>query len=328
MEDVEAPRKSRISSWKSTIRRSLGCGTSKSISKPYPMEWAKEKIPAVAEEFDRARRQADRAHQDVLETLQKMALAATSPARPGGQDQHAPRGVSADVAYPLGSPVSVHSAPTASDTPPEPGPGPGPGPEPRRPAPPGSKKEPEAQQPQGTSEPPSPPTTLEALLYFAVERPNRGGFVRHYHRPLRLDLSTPRARAAAARTLRGYLTDQPARFLSHFGLAHRPGPRRRDGGEGGGGLAVCVSQLSSYGLRARVEGTWGRGVAWADAREEAFAPALVGLLGEMAAARAARMGAATVDVCVIVRQMFCCRGRRDYDGMNWEMDVRRVTRGS
>lgn len=337
-ECTEAPMRSRISSWKSTVRRNLACGTSQSTSKPFfPVEWAKEKgkkkSPVVAQEIDRAERPADRAHQDVLETLQKMALTTTTSYSLSGQDytQHVPlqRAPTAITSSP-GSSISA----AADSTPPVP--------QEQEPRSSPRSSEPDTkvqQQPQRrrrqqrTREPPSTPSTpppaphtpslpLEALLYFAVEQPNHGGFIRHYNHPLRLNLSTLHARASAARTLRGYLTDQPGRFLSHFGLTQHQHHHRDPGG--GGGLAASVSGLSS--VSRVIEGTWGRGATWADARDEAFAPALVGVLGHLAAGQAARRGAATVDVCVIVRQICCHRGRGECDGMSWCMDARRVVR--
>ncbi|KAJ4385610.1 hypothetical protein N0V93_010039 [Gnomoniopsis smithogilvyi] len=177
-----------------------------------------------------------------------------------------------------------------------------------------------------TTEPaPCPPLT--ALLYFALELPrsspqHRGGYMRHYDHPMRLPLSTPQQLVASTVHLRGYLTQQTTRFLSHFFS-----PKHDNDNNGKLQTTSDETQLvvnfpslpcaGGYGM----EQVWGPELAWAwlDASEENFADAVVGILRELAevAVRDGRGG--TVDVVCVVRKVV--DGRRGY-GLT--MDVRRI----
>lgn len=344
-QDFQPSTKPRRPSWKKTIRKSLGCGLSgksrdpirvrSSISNPYPIDHAQEKVPAVADEVDLVQRRADKAHRDVLETLRKMTASSASAS---GEQPPRPR---SDVVSALSSLASWghgEGAASVSDME-EPeaelAPSPRPGPE-------AAQKQQQQHQLRRAVPGPQQPTplpTLRALLYFTLERPNHGGFVRHYRHPLPLDLSTPRALDLSVRTLRGYLTERPRRFFSHFGHQHHS-PRHDDDDddvekdEDTNNIAIVINapQLFSQTseVRGAVERTWGQrggrpmARAWADAREEAFAPALVGLLRELAERRAVRWEAGTVDVCVVVRWMVAGRKGSWWDWDREEMDVRRV----
>lgn len=308
-------RKPIISNWKSKIRRSLGYDKSPSTSEDDSIDWTREKIPVIAEEVDRVRQQADKAHQDVLETLEKLA-SHTETAGLHKVPSDAVSAFSSHMSINSGYSVSVFSDIVLGE-------------------PQEQQQQQQRPQPITTPEPtqrphhhltsqpappqppsPSPPPPLKALLYFDLELPRRGGFIRHFGHPLCLNLSTPCGLAAAVALLRGYFLHQPRRFLNHFDyLAYH-----------GHGIVVNVNQLFSprYKYRAAVERVWGANLewSWVDATEEFFAPALVGLLRDVAEAEAAksRGSAATLDIAVFVRQLF---QRGDEYGLL--MDVRRIT---
>lgn len=302
----EGRGKSIMANWKSKLRKSLGYDKSPSISEADSIDWTREKIPVVAEEVDRVREQADKAHQDVLETLEKLASQTETA---GDLPQHPLHKVPSDAVSAFSSShmslnsgysVSVSSDIVQLEESPQP-----------RPSQSTTAQKPEpAPQLVSVSAPPG----LEALLYFDLELPRRGGFLRHFGHPLRLNLSTACGLVAAVNVLRGYFVHQPRRFLNHFDhLAYH-----------GNGLVVNINQLFSprYKFRAAVERVWGAHLewSWVDATEECFAPALVGLLRDAAEADAVETGGcATLDIAVFVRQVFA-RGD-EYGSL---MDVRSI----
>lgn len=325
-------RKSRHSSWEGTLRRSL-CFGKRKISKPYSIGEAAKEIPAVAEEVERVREEAQKAHQDVLETLEGIAIS-TSASIPNAESYMCLATAPSNIVSALGSRLSVESIIPAPqprlDFPfQQPEPEPEPRQQPLALSRPQSRLESPVQQPKPKHQlPPLKPAlswpqrrepALEGLLYFAVERPYHGGYARHYAYPLRVDLSTAGGLYAGVRVLRGYFAREPRRFFAHFqGHVYH-----------GGGIVVRADPLfqPGYTFRPAVEGIWGRRMrlAWVDAREELFAPALIGLLRDLAETRAAAGadgGRVTLDVMVFVRQVFP-RG----DEYGAFMDVRRIARG-
>ncbi|KAF3766842.1 hypothetical protein M406DRAFT_327958 [Cryphonectria parasitica EP155] len=304
----------------------------------------KSLIVKVPTEDDYPQKQADMVHHNVLETLRKLKLdsgwAKEEEEEEEDDEEHSSLGSVSDddddddddasetTSY--GSVYTVLSTttdvvPTSTTTKPYVWR------EPLNTAPRHAQPTPRQQQPH-----PDPAPCRRAFLYFTVERPHRGGFVRHMAHPMHLDLSTPTSQRRSENRLRAYLTRDPQRFFKHFGLSHRNGNR----------VVVNLPQFfssrsssssSSSSRRRAVERIWGQELrwAWADAGEERFAGALVGLLRDVAEESARMMAAereeegglvekVTLDVVCVVRQVSGGGdGTEDY-GM--PMDVRRVIR--
>lgn len=177
-----------------------------------------------------------------------------------------------------------------------------------------------------------PSAPLIALLYFTLELPrasthHRGTYLRHFAHPMRLPLSTNRQIHASIAHLRGYLTQQPARFLSHFcttmsGIATPPTHSESSGR--GWQLLVNFPGLFSGGTGGSVaEKIWGPELrwAWVDASDERFAEAVVSVLRELAVGRVTKGMGGVADITCVVRQVV--DGRRGYGLL---MDMRRTVR--
>lgn len=168
---------------------------------------------------------------------------------------------------------------------------------------------------------PYPPLT--ALLYFSLELPrskphHNGSYLRHHAHPMRLPLATPQQLVASTTHLRGYLKEQPARFLSHF--ASYTSPHTSTDKETR--LVVHFPSLFRAGGSHSVERIWGTEMAWAwaDASEGMFAEAVVGVLREVAEVTMREgKGGGVVDVVCVVREVV--DGRKGYGLL---MDVRRI----
>lgn len=135
---------------------------------------------------------------------------------------------------------------------------------------------------------------------------------------MRVPLSTPQQVVASIAHLRGYLTGQPARFLSHF--ASYTSPSKTSNVETR--LVVHFPGLFRAGGSQLVEEIWGTELAWAwaDASEGSFAEAVVGVLRKVAeGAMREGKGGGVVDVVCVVREVV--DGRKGYGLL---MDVRRI----
>lgn len=198
-----------------------------------------------------------------------------------------------------------------------------------------------AQQPQqsrlhGIHKPlPMPPVIdhgrgppLTALIYFALELPRsspqlNGGYLRHYTHPMRLPLSTPLQLLASIRNLRGYLTQQTDRFLSHFAAyTARTTTTTTTTTSTTSDIRLVVNFQGLFGAGGHgLERIWGPELTWAwvDASEERFAEAVVGVLRDVAEAAVRAGKGGVVDVVCVVREVV--DGRRGYGLL---MDVRRI----
>ncbi|KAJ4424076.1 hypothetical protein N0V82_001323 [Gnomoniopsis sp. IMI 355080] len=171
---------------------------------------------------------------------------------------------------------------------------------------------------------PAPGPLLTALLYFALELPrssphHTGSYMRHYAHPMRLPLSTPQQLVTSVVHLRGYLTQQTTRFLSHFAASSSHSTQTKPS-DNPPRLVVNFPSLFRSG-RHGMEKIWGPELAWAwvDASEERFADVVVGMLRKVAE-RAVREGrGGMVDVVCVARKVV--DGKRGYGLL---MDVRRI----